>query len=281
MKELRIHPLTFVFLLILVLTGFGLVLIPYIIAITLHELAHAYVAKKLGYGLNKIWILPYGACVSFKNYCFSPSDEIKIAIAGPVMNAILLAITVMLWWIFPQTYVFSYTFALSNFSLLIFNLLPAFPLDGGRILTSFLKLKFKEKTVYKVSCIINLIFSLIFLIIFIISAFFQINFSFGLIAIFLFAGIFDGKFNGKYSPIISQVEKKKKEILQIKNVCVLSSAPLFKLLRETNKFKYTIFYVKFKDGKIKMLTEDQLQKIFEKHSPGQNLEEIFCGKNTD
>ena len=216
MKTLRIHPLTFVFLLILILTGFGSVLIPYIIAITLHELAHAYVAKKLGYGLNRIWILPYGACVSFKNFCFSPRDEIKIALAGPIMNAILLVITIMLWWIFPSTYVFSYTFALSNFSLLTFNLLPAFPLDGGRILTSLLKFKFKEKTIYKASCIINLIFSLVFLIFFIISAFFQINFSFGLIAIFLFAGIFDGKFNGEYSPIINQIEKRIRKFCKLK-----------------------------------------------------------------
>lgn len=278
MRSLRIHPLTYVFLLILILTGFGSVLIPYILSITLHELAHAYAAKKLGYRLNKIWILPYGACVSFKNLCFSPRDEIKIAFAGPIVNALLLAITVMLWWIFPQTYVLTYTFALSNFSLMIFNLLPAFPLDGGRILTSILKLKFKEKNVYKISFAINLIFSLIFLIIFIISAFFEINFSFGLISIFLFCGIFDGKFNGTYAPLINQIEKKKKEILPVKNIYVNSSAPLFKLLRETSKEKYTIFLVKFSDGKIKTLSEDQLSKVLETYDLNKTLEEIFNKK---
>ncbi len=281
MKALRVHPLTYVFLLILILTGFGSVLIPYIIAISLHELAHANAAKKLGYGLNKVWILPYGACVSFKNYCFSPRDEIKIALAGPIVNALLLAITIMLWWIFPQTYIVTYTFALSNFSLMVFNLLPAFPLDGGRILTSILKLKFKEKTVYKISCAINLIFSLIFLIFFIISAFFQINFSFGLISIFLFCGIFEGKFNGTYAPLISQIEKKKKDILPIKNIYLNSSVPLFKLLKETSKEKYTFFFVKFSNGKIKMLNEDQLSTLLQNNDLNTTIEEIFNKKLND
>lgn len=275
MKKLRIHPATWIFLLFIALTGFGLVLIPYLISITLHELAHAYVAKKCGYSLNKVWILPYGACVSFEEFSFNPSDEIKIAVAGPLMNGFLIIVTVMIWWIFPEIYTHTYSFVLSNFSIMIFNLLPAFPLDGGRILTSLLRTKFKSKTVYKATTFINLLFSILFLVLFIVSAFFKINLTFALMAIFLFIGIFDGKFQGKYSPLFFEAKKKKKEVLAVKTICINSSTPLYKILPEIRSEKFNVVYVRFKNNSIKLLTEIQLQKLFESHSLDDCLEDIY------
>ena len=274
MKNLRIHPATYVFLIVLLATGFWQVIVPYLIAVTFHELAHGYVAKKCGYHLNKVWLLPYGACINFKEFSFNPKDEIKIALAGPLFNCILIGLCVMLWWIFPAFYVCSYSFVLSNFSIMFFNLLPAFPLDGGRVLTSLLKLKFKEKTVYKTTVVLNLLFSLIFLILFIISAFFKINFSFGLMSIFLFLGIFDGKFQGKYSPLLKQITSKNKNVVGVKNIYVTSTTPLYKIFPELSKNKFNVVYVNF-SGKIKMLTEIQLQKLFETHSPEKTLQDIF------
>lgn len=274
MKNFRVHPATWLFLLILILTGFEKIILPYIISISLHELAHAHVAKKLGYSLNKVWILPYGACVSYNDFSFQPKDEIKIAIAGPLANAFLICATVMLWWIIPSFYVVSATFVVSNFSIMLFNLLPAFPLDGGRILSAILKLKLKNKTVFKIIFAINLIFSLFFLILFIISAFYKINFSFGLISIFLFLGILDGKFQGKYCPLFSQIEKRKRKILQVKNVYISSSCPLFKFVCEVSKTKFTVFFVEFASGKVKMLTETQISLLCENNSLETPLEKI-------
>ena len=237
MKKLRIHPATWLFLFFIVLTGFGTVLIPYLISITLHELAHGFVAKKCGYCLNKVWILPYGACVSFEEFSFNPTDEAKIAVAGPLMNGILIVTTIMLWWIFPSLYSHTYSFVVSNFSIMIVNLLPAFPLDGGRILTSILRTKFKNKSVYKATTIINLLFSVLFFALFVVSAFFKINLTFALMAIFLFVGIFDGKFQGKYSPLFYESKKKKKQILPVKAIYLDSSTPLYKILPEIKSEK--------------------------------------------
>lgn len=275
MKSFRIHPATYVFIIILLLTGFSSVVLPYLIAITLHELAHAYVAKKLGYGLDKIWILPYGASIKFKQFSFNPTDEIKIAIAGPLMNIILIIITVMLWWIFPSIYASTYLFVITNFSIVIFNMLPAFPLDGGRSLNCLLKLKLKTKTVYKISNYINLFLSLSFLALFIISCFYKINFSFGLISIFLFLGIIDGKFQGTYSPILDTIQPKNKQIMPVKTFMVMSNTPLYKILCQINKFKFNVIYVKFKNDQIKILTEIKLKQLLETYPANQTLEEIL------
>ena len=277
MKKLRIHPATYVFIIIFGLTGFGAVLIPYFVSIVLHELAHGFVAKKCGYSLNKVWILPYGACLSFEEFSFNPNDEIKIAIAGPIMNAILIIVTVMFWWIFPETYSTTYSFVLSNFSIILTNLLPAFPLDGGRILTSFLRKKFKQKNVQKTTFALNLIVSCCFLILFIVSAFSKINFSFALMAIFVFIGIFDGKFQGKYSPLFLSTTKKKKEILPVKSVFISSLTPLYKILPEITNEKFCVFFVRYQNNTIKLLTEVQIQKFFETKPLNSCLEDI-CKK---
>ena len=271
MKTLRIHPATFLFLVLLLITGLGGLVIPYLVSITLHELAHAIVAKKLGYSLDKIWILPYGAGISFKEFSFSSEDEIKIAIAGPLMNFFLIILTISLWWLFPSTYIFTYSFAISNFSIAAFNLLPAFPLDGGRILNSILKTKLKVKTATKISTALNLMFSICFLILFIISFFFSLNFSFGLVAIFLFLGIIEGKFQGTYHPLLMEIPSAKKNIIQVKSFCVKSNVPLYKILPQINKNKFNVIYVKFPSGKIKIISEEMLKSFYKKGSPHSEI----------
>ncbi len=275
MKNLRVHPVTWLFLLLLLFTGFASIIIPYLIAITLHELGHAYVAKKLGYKLNKIWILPYGACISFDEFSFDPNDEMKIAFAGPLVNIILIVVTVMSWWLFPAMYVYTYVFTLANFSIAAINLLPAFPLDGGRIMTSALRKKFRPQKVYKIACTLNLIFSIIFLILFFISCFFTINFSLGLMGIFLFLGIIDTHFQGKYGPLLYEFNNKNKDIQQVNNICLNSSTPFYKILTLLNKHKYNLIYVKFPDESLKMVTEKQFNIILKKHS----LESCFDNLN--
>ena len=275
MKSLRIHPATFLFLILLLITGYGSVLIPYMISIVIHELSHAAVAKKLGYCLDKIWILPYGASISFKEHFFNPEDEVKIAIAGPLSNVVLLLLTVSLWWVFPSSYVHTYSFAISNFSIAAFNLLPAFPLDGGRVLNSILKAKLKASVATKISTALNFFFSVCFLILFVISCFYTINFSFGLIAIFLFIGIIEGYFQGTYYPILSNLSKRPRQILAVKSFCVSSAVPLYKVLSQIGRNKLNIIYVRYPSGQIKIISEEKLKKVLEESSLEKQIGELL------
>lgn len=266
-KSLRIHPATFFFFLLSFIFGYSIFLFPFLVALILHELGHAYVAKKLGYNLNKIWILPFGACLSFEEHSFDPIDEVKIAFGGPLVNIILILITMTLWWIHPGTYATTYAFAISNFSIAFFNLLPAYPLDGGRIMTGFLRLNFKPKKVFKIAIIINYIFSSLFITLFIISIFTSINFSFILMAIFLFISTFQGRFQGRYSPLIFYCSKRKRnKPIAVKNFCVQSSTPFYKIIPEINCHKYNMIYVIYPNQGLKIFTEKQFQQLLEGNS---------------
>ena len=162
--NLTIHPLTFAFGLYYALTGRIFRFIICTLCALIHELGHSFSASRLGYKLNKITLMPFGAIVSGNIDGLNCRDEIKIALAGPLINLSIGLFFVALWWIFPETYAFTDIIAEVNFSLAIVNFLPIFPLDGGRILSATLKDALGSERAVKVSRIIGTIFSSILFI---------------------------------------------------------------------------------------------------------------------
>ena len=78
-----------------------------------HECAHAFAAAKLGYKLNKIVLMPYGAVIDGDLQGISLKDEIIVALYGPLCNLITAVFFVALWWFTPTMYAF--THFLENF----------------------------------------------------------------------------------------------------------------------------------------------------------------------
>lgn len=112
--------------------------------ILLHELGHALVAKHYSLPVNQITLFIFGGVAELKKEPKSPKAEFFIAIAGPIVSAVL---AVMFYFIsrvgeashFPPTVLgVTYYLAFINGLIVIFNMVPAFPLDGGRILRSIL-----------------------------------------------------------------------------------------------------------------------------------------------
>ncbi|MFP3909799.1 MAG: CBS domain-containing protein [Halobacteriota archaeon] len=112
------------------------------VAVLLHELAHSLLSKRSGIGVRGIMLFIFGGVSMMEETPEDPNKEIAIAFAGPFTSFAIAA--------------FSYGFFLTNISILseffavfgvfnfvlgAFNLLPAFPLDGGRILRGFLAKK--------------------------------------------------------------------------------------------------------------------------------------------
>lgn len=110
---------------------FGLVLI--------HELAHSFVAKKAGLQVKEVELYPFGGVARIEGMLeYNPSLEVKVALAGPLSNFFLLYLGFLAHRYFDWSGSYYQLFQTINLTLGLFNLLPAFPLDGGRVLRALL-----------------------------------------------------------------------------------------------------------------------------------------------
>lgn len=115
--------------------------------ITAHELSHSIVARRRGVGVRAIMLLPIGGVSQLESLPQSPADELAISIAGPLTSLAIAGVAAALAVagsdpLLPVNFVSSALLPrVAWFNLLIglFNLLPAFPLDGGRVFRSLLE----------------------------------------------------------------------------------------------------------------------------------------------
>jgi stage IV sporulation protein FB len=134
--KIRLHPLLLGLVALAVGAGLWKSVVVLFLLVMLHELGHAAVAEYLGYEVEEVSLLPFGgvAKMSLGNIGFKPRHEAFIAIAGPLVNFFLILISYILW----LSHLWSHSFFISvvhmNLWIALFNLLPAMPLDGGRIL---------------------------------------------------------------------------------------------------------------------------------------------------
>lgn len=124
------------------------------VCILLHELGHATVAKRYGIRTHEIVLFPIGGVARLARNP-KPAEELWIAVAGPVVNLIIAAILIGAAAAMTGTVDWNQVFArkpgslmgqvaAGNLLLAVFNLLPAFPMDGGRILRAMLALRMSE-----------------------------------------------------------------------------------------------------------------------------------------
>jgi len=275
--KFSIHPLFLIFGIIAIYFGLGAIFLSYLITIILHEFGHAIVAKKLGYELKNISLLPFGAELNIKDGKFIKNDEIIIAIAGPLVNVILIFIFVALWWIFPTTYFWTEYFVYANLVTFIFNVLPIFPLDGGRVLLALLTKKMKRINAEKIVNNLSIILSFLFFILFLISLFFQVNYNLGIISIFLLTGAFNFNSNAIYERYFHKknFSKLKTRGIDINLYAVSEDMPLYKLLTLVNNNNYNMFVVVSPGGKNRIITEQNLEKYLLKYDSLKTLKEIL------
>jgi Zn-dependent protease len=141
--------------------AFGVMLMVLLfVCVTLHELGHSVVAQRLGIPVRQIVLLPIGGVAVMGRGAMRPKHELWVALAGPAVTlaiVILLGIFVKAWTTLHPEYLLlarneppSFWLAVryllaANIVLLVFNMIPAFPLDGGRVLRAVLAMNMGQE----------------------------------------------------------------------------------------------------------------------------------------
>lgn len=123
----------------------------------LHELAHVLVAKDFGYDTRSITLYPFGGIARIEMPVqVPPRDELYIALAGPMVNAVLTLVFLPIAWFYGSPWGL---IALLNFAMFAFNMLPSYPMDGGRVMRSLLSRKWGHKKATNVAVIVSRCFA--------------------------------------------------------------------------------------------------------------------------
>ncbi|WP_427338986.1 M50 family metallopeptidase [Caloranaerobacter sp. DY30410] len=138
--KIKINYLLFILFMLYFIIGYFSEVIVIFFSVLIHELAHVYLAFKLGFKVNCVELFPFGGVARLEGLIGTePLNEVKIAIIGPAIN-LLLAVVL----IFTKKYLFEnqiiVLFIKTNMILAFINLLPILPLDGGRIFRAILSL---------------------------------------------------------------------------------------------------------------------------------------------
>ncbi len=201
----------------LISTGF----IPYVIGtivalglfagVLVHELAHSVVARHKGIKINSITLMIFGGIASMEEGVPDPKAELPMALVGPLTSLLVGLISVGIMYTIPDiisspgvagalVFIFGYL-GLLNIILFAFNLLPAFPMDGGRVLRAWLAKRMPLHRATKIAADVGKGFAIVFGLV----GLFFFNPFLILIALFIYIGASMESTAVKYSFLLQNV----------------------------------------------------------------------------
>lgn len=127
-----------------------IVTIIFFVSVIAHEYAHSIVANKHGLKIKRITLFLFGGASELQNEPKNAKTELLMTVAGPLTSLIIAGIFAILWLIGSSSHITAIEIvcgpvAVLNFVVALFNLVPAFPLDGGRILRSIIWMIKKDR----------------------------------------------------------------------------------------------------------------------------------------
>lgn len=218
-------------------TGGLLVFLMAAIAAIEHECAHAFTARRMGYTLDKVVLMPYGAVISGDIAGISRREEACVCVAGPLANGVTALFFVALWWLYPETYPYTDVAYYVSLSLFLVNLLPAYPLDGGRMLHLVLR-PLGEKKAKRICAAVTLAIAAGVLGYFIYSCFHKPAFTALCFAVLLAAGAFGG---GSYKRLRFSHAKSFARGVEERRVALSADCSLQSAVRFLSPDRYLIF----------------------------------------
>lgn len=141
-------------------------------AVTLHELGHSFQAQKFGIKVKNITLMPMGGLAQLEDIPENPKQELRIALAGPLVNFAIAGVLVMIGVLLQTRAVISFAelsssfgrvswsgmlayLTMANLLLGVFNLIPAFPMDGGRVLRALLAMRMDHARATRIASVVG------------------------------------------------------------------------------------------------------------------------------
>jgi Zn-dependent protease/CBS domain-containing protein len=150
--------------------------------VLLHEFGHSLVAMQFGHRIESITLWLFGGVASFEEFPENWRQELIIALAGPLVSVSIGVISLALFLRLPDTvaavqFVIGYL-ALTNVALAAFNMLPGFPMDGGRVVKALLARRRSHAQATQIAAEIGKVFAIILAIVGIFANLFLIALAF-------------------------------------------------------------------------------------------------------
>ena len=280
--KLSVHPLFFAVMLFCALFGGLPSALICLMTALLHECGHIFCAARMGFKCEKVKIMPYGAAAMCDVDGIRAGDEIKLALAGPAVNAAVCVALAGLWWFFPQTYAFTDTVLQANLAMLAVNLLPAYPLDGGRVAGSVLSKLFSKRVATIILKCVAALCAVALTVAFFLSGY---NPSLLMFALFLVCSAIEKSPAAKLINFSS--EGKLKRGIEVKYVLCDRSLTYKEAFKKLDDKRYLVLQL-YDGGVADEITQDELYAQAAEHSfydavfedaDGEGLPEIHFSRN--
>ena len=232
--------------------------------VLIHELAHSLVARRSGIKINSITLLIFGGIASMEEGIPDPKTELPMALVGPLASLLVGLLCSGLVYAAPALsgnppvtgviiFLFGYLGVL-NIILFLFNLLPAFPMDGGRVLRAWLAQRMPLPRATKIAADIGKVFAVLFAIIGILF----FNPLLLLIAFFIYIGAGQETIAVKYNVLLQDIRVG--SIMSRPVVTVEPTLPVIKVVEMMYATKHLGFPVLEHNVLVGMVTVADVQK---------------------
>jgi len=154
------HPVSLIVIALSVWFGLALYMFVCMLAVLIHEFGHAIMARRYGVRASRITLLPFGAAVSLDCALLPKRSQAMILLSGSFANMVASVVAGSFLWTTPQFFDVLGIFIVANTVIAVMNLLPFYPLDGGKIV----ELCGRKWVVMGMRFLSNIVFSAMFLV---------------------------------------------------------------------------------------------------------------------
>ena len=271
LPKITLHPLYLSYLAVLFFCGNERGAALSLGVVLLHEFAHFIVAKKVKITLSDIVMYPFGAVMVEEE---GPTKgSWKVFAAGPIINLVVAGIASVAF-VFVKTELIA-EFINANLTVALFNLLPVYPLDGGRVILSISK---KPTSTLKVLRTLGIALSALLFALFLLSTLYGVNLSLGIMGVFLLVGALTGyerEMSARIARVLLSRGKNYASALPVVKIACGADMKTHKILSKLSPYRETEISVVFPNGEKKEIDEQEFLRFATSVEPNTPIGEMW------